>query len=92
MQKSLAIVLSAALTLAAATAAAAPREMNNPRRTVNKCHSLAAPESDSCKRAEDYCTRKPKDRSCLRYNTIKKSHPFEQKPASEPEPMEIIHG
>ena len=83
--KTVQLSLAAAALLAAFAASAAPQPLGNPLRAVKGCQSLSAQETARCKKTEDYCTNKPKDPKCMRFNKLREKYPLEQRNASAPE-------
>ena len=71
--KTMQSLLAAAALLAAFASSAAPQPLGNPLRAAR------------CKKTEDYCTNKPKDPKCMRFNKLREKYPLEQRNASAPE-------
>ena len=85
MMKTMQSLLAAAALLAAFASSAAPQPLGNPLRAAKGCQSLSAQETERCKKTEDYCTNKPKDPKCTRFNKVREKYPLEQRNASAPE-------
>ena len=83
--KTMQSLLAAAALLAAFASSAAPQPLGNPLRAAKGCQSLSAQETARCKKTEDYCTNKPKDPKCMRFNKLREKYPLEQRNASAPE-------
>ena len=83
--KTIQSLLAAAALLAAFASSAAPQPLGNPLRAAKGCQSLSAQETARCKKTEDYCTNKPKDPKCMRFNKLREKYPLEQRNASAPE-------
>ena len=83
--------LAAAALLAAFSVSAAPQPLGNPLRAAKGCQSLSAQETARCKKTEDYCSKKPGDPKCMRYNKLREKYPLEKaREASAPEPVDYI--
>ena len=85
MMKTMQSLLAAAALLVAFASSAAPQPLGNPLRAAKGCQSLSAQETARCKKTEDYCTNKPKDPKCMRFNKLREKYPLEQRNASAPE-------
>ena len=85
MMKTVQLSLAAAALFAAFSVSAAPQPLGNPLRAAKGCQSLSAQETARCKKTEDYCTNKPKDPKCMRFNKLREKYPLEQRNASAPE-------
>ena len=85
MMKTIQSLLAAAALLAVFASSAAPQPLGNPLRAAKGCQSLSAQETARCKKTEDYCTNKPKDPKCMRFNKLREKYPLEQRNASAPE-------
>ena len=83
--KTMQSLLAAAALLVAFASSAAPQPLGNPLRAAKGCQSLSAQETARCKKTEDYCTNKPKDPKCMRFNKLREKYPLEQRNASAPE-------
>ena len=83
--KTVQLSLAAAALFAAFSVSAAPQPLGNPLRAAKGCQSLSAQETARCKKTEDYCTNKPKDPKCMRFNKLREKYPLEQRNASAPE-------
>jgi len=91
MMKTVQLSLAAAALFAAVSVLAAAPPFGEPLRAAKGCQSLSAQETARCKKTEDYCTNKPKDPKCMRFNKLREKYPLEKKSVVEPnEPVDYI--